>query len=179
MKIKKSNPFFIAIFFILTAFWFFEISDENIDKNPQEILDKEISGIAQVHDGDTIKIDDKRIRLIGIDAPESKQYCFDKNENEYACGEISSNFLKNFADKKFVVCKYNKLDIYKRYLGECFVENISMNKKMLESGMAVVYTFGKANQENLALQEKARENSQGLWQGQFELPKDYRKRMKR
>jgi len=35
--------------------------------------EKIISGKAQVIDGDTIKINDKKIRLFGIDAPEKKQ----------------------------------------------------------------------------------------------------------
>ena len=32
-------------------------------------------GIAEVIDGDTIRIDKKKIRLFGIDAPEKKQLC--------------------------------------------------------------------------------------------------------
>ena len=36
---------------------------------------KIISGIAKVTDGDTIKIEGKKIRFFGIDAPEKKQKC--------------------------------------------------------------------------------------------------------
>ena len=36
---------------------------------------KIISGIVEVTDGDTIRINNKKIRLIGIDAPEQKQKC--------------------------------------------------------------------------------------------------------
>ena len=38
----------------------------------------EISGLAFISDGDTIKILDNRIRLHGIDAPEKKQKCTKK-----------------------------------------------------------------------------------------------------
>ena len=41
--------------------------------------EKTILGNAKVIDGDTIKINDKKIRLFGIDAPEKKQICKDKN----------------------------------------------------------------------------------------------------
>ena len=44
--------------------------------------EKIIIGKAQVIDGDTIKINGKKIRLFGIDAPEMKQICKDKNESE-------------------------------------------------------------------------------------------------
>ena len=35
----------------------------------------DLVGIAEVIDGDTIRIDKKKIRLFGIDAPEKKQFC--------------------------------------------------------------------------------------------------------
>ena len=37
--------------------------------------DAEIIGVASVIDGDTLEIHDRRIRLDGIDAPESTQLC--------------------------------------------------------------------------------------------------------
>jgi endonuclease YncB( thermonuclease family) len=37
--------------------------------------DAEIIGVASVIDGDTLEIHDRRIRLEGIDAPESAQLC--------------------------------------------------------------------------------------------------------
>ena len=37
--------------------------------------DAEIIGVASVIDGDTLEIHDRRIRLDGIDAPESAQLC--------------------------------------------------------------------------------------------------------
>ena len=63
---------------------------------------KIISGLAKVIDGDTIKIKNNKIRLLGIDAPEKKQQCqkpwlsisfitFNKN---YPCGKISTERLK-------------------------------------------------------------------------------------
>jgi endonuclease YncB( thermonuclease family) len=38
-----------------------------------------IKGKAKVIDGDTIKIEEKKIRLFGIDAPEINQTCGKKN----------------------------------------------------------------------------------------------------
>jgi Micrococcal nuclease (thermonuclease) homologs len=35
----------------------------------------EISGLVEVIDGDTIKINERKIRLFGIDAPEKNQIC--------------------------------------------------------------------------------------------------------
>ena len=35
----------------------------------------------KIIDGDTIIFNEKKIRLFGIDAPETNQYCFDKKKN--------------------------------------------------------------------------------------------------
>ena len=80
-----------SIFFILT---FNDVRSEEI---------KQISGNAQIIDGDTIKINSKKIRLYGIDAPEFKQTCkktyltiiFFTFTKDYPCGKISTeNFKK-------------------------------------------------------------------------------------
>ena len=39
------------------------------------IMAEEIVGIPRVIDGDTVHIDNQKIRLEGIDAPEKKQRC--------------------------------------------------------------------------------------------------------
>ena len=63
---------------------------------------KIISGIAKVTDGDTIRIEEKKIRFYGIDAPEKKQQCkktwlsisFISFSKDYPCGQISTEKLK-------------------------------------------------------------------------------------
>ena len=44
------------------------------------VLYADIVGSAYVIDGDTIKINDTRVRLNGIDTPESQQTCNRKNK---------------------------------------------------------------------------------------------------
>ena len=78
-------------------------------------------GIAEVIDGDTIRIDKKKIRLFGIDAPEKKQFCRKiflsissiSFKKDYPCGKISTNFLKKKIDKKLIKCKSIGRDRYK------------------------------------------------------------------
>ncbi len=180
MKLKI-NKILIIIFFTIFAFFLFEINQENYADEIliEEKFDKEISGIAKVVDGDTIHIGEKRIRLLFIDAAESKQECFNEKNEKYFCGIMAKEFLKNFAENKNIICKYAKKDIYKRFLAECFLNDISINKLMLQEGMAVIYSFDKVGEELKILQENAKERKIGIWKGSFETPKNYRKRMKK
>jgi endonuclease YncB( thermonuclease family) len=46
----------------------------------------ELAGPAAILDGDTIRIGETRIRLVGIDAPETDQKCLDRTGKLWLCG---------------------------------------------------------------------------------------------
>ena len=56
----------------------------------------DISGPVRVIDGDTIEIGGERIRLHGIDAPESAQQCQTKHGKAYDCGVNATRAFKSF-----------------------------------------------------------------------------------
>ena len=61
-------------------------------------------GIPKVIDGDSLEINNNKIRLFGIDAPERKQICkkpyliisFLNFQRNYECGLMATNQLKKF-----------------------------------------------------------------------------------
>ena len=61
--------------------------------NSYSFAQENIVGIASVIDGDTIEIHGRRIRLFGIDAPESQQFCFRPNGEPWRCGQAASFVL--------------------------------------------------------------------------------------
>jgi endonuclease YncB( thermonuclease family) len=60
----------------------------------------EISGQASIIDGDTLEIHGTRIRLWGIDAPESSQLCRGEDSLQYRCGAKASNNLDAFIARR-------------------------------------------------------------------------------
>ena len=159
-----------SIFFILT---YIDVRSENINK---------ISGFAKVVDGDTIKINSKKIRLYGIDAPEKKQKCkktyltisFMSFTKDYMCGEVSTQKLIKKINKQKLNCNILDVDRYKRLIGECFKRNINLNSWMVSNGYAVAYR--KYSKKYVSDEINAKNNKLGIWQGKFEMPWDYRRK---
>lgn len=139
------------------------------------VFNKQFGGVAKVIDGDSLSVDDREVRLFGIDAPEYHQSCFDAKKREYSCGKISQQFLYDLINGKKVVCHYAEKDKYNRYLGKCEISKISINQEIIKNGMAVIYNFTESDDVMDALESKAKEQKIGIWQGAFQLPKDYRK----
>ncbi len=134
--------------------------------------EKYITGKAQIVDGDTINVNYNIIRLHGIDAPEIKQTC-KINDKQWSCGVESSKTLKKLILKKIINCKIVDVDIYKRDVGICFVNEININKFMVRNGWAIAYRYYSHDyikEENLAKSEK-----KGIWQGEFVDPYIFRK----
>ena len=136
-----------------------------------------ITGVAYVADGDTITVNEQKIRLMSIDAPELKQLCESKSNHEtYECGIESKRALEMLLEDQEVTCCKHKLDVYKRLLAECFVGDTNINKQMVALGQAILYRNAKAYQNE---QEKARQEKLGIWSSFFENPIEWRKSHKR
>ena len=176
MYSNKVNLFLVIsiclIFFFLTY----------NDVKSKEI--KTISGTAIVTDGDSIKINNKKIRLVGIDAPELKQTC-KHGVTEYPCGKMSKEWLNLLVEDFQITCSYSEKDRYKRILGVCYIGNINsvafkkkvksleLNSMMVKSGNAVAYR--KYSDAYIEDEEFAKINKRGIWIGKFEMPWDWRK----
>src|SRR5689334_11275214 len=78
-------------------------------------------GRASVIDGDTIEIHGTRIRLWGIDAPESDQLCRGADSEQYRCGAKAAAALAAlfYAIPRPVTCTPINLDQYGRTVATC------------------------------------------------------------
>ncbi|MDA7705694.1 thermonuclease family protein [Rickettsiales bacterium] len=179
--IYKKNLKYISSFSIilLVILWILDINQpkllNNIQNNTQNNDSYEINGFFFALDGDSLRKKGAEIRLLKIDAPEYKQTCFDKNNKEYKCGEISSKFLRQLVKNKELNCKSKEKDIYDRYLAICYDGDKNINYEMVKNGMAIIYNIHDASAELKLLEKTARDNKIGIWQGKFLSPKEFRR----
>jgi endonuclease YncB( thermonuclease family) len=131
-----------------------------------------ISGTASVIDADTIDIHGERVRLNGVDAPESGQKCKDKGGKLYRCGTDAANALDKWINRNPVSCEITGKDRYSRLLGECSVRGESVQDWLVSNGHALAYrAYSNAH---VTAEVKAQAAGRGVWAGEFVMPWDWR-----
>jgi endonuclease YncB( thermonuclease family) len=98
----------------------------------------ELVGQASIIDGDTLEIHATRIRLWGIDAPESTQLCRGDDSLQYRCGAKAANDLDAFIDRRPVSCLPVSLDQYGRTVASCAVGGVDIGEWLACAGLASV-----------------------------------------
>lgn len=133
-----------------------------------------LAGRASVIDGDTIEIHGIRIRLEGIDAPESRQTCTSKVAGEVVrCGQKSAFFLADLLAEHAVNCTEAGKDRYGRTLAHCQVEGQDVGASVVRAGWALA--FVRYSREYLSQEDEARTAGAGVWATVFVAPWDWRK----
>ncbi len=130
------------------------------------------SGRATVIDGDTIRIGEHRIRLNAIDAPERRQTCI-RQGLEYRCGETASAALRAFVAGRSVTCQRTGTDRYKRIIAKCAASGQDLGAWLVGEGWAIAYR--RYGQDYVKVEEDARANRRGMWEGVFQPPEQWRR----
>ena len=126
----------------------------------------------KIVDGDTIHLNNEKIRFTGIDTPELKQTC-NKNSEIIYCGIKAKQLLIDKIGKNKVTCIREGKDQYKRTLAECFVNDLSLSKFLVREGYAFAYR--KYSKKFIKDEDFAKKNNIGMWSMKFEYPWDWRK----
>ncbi len=132
--------------------------------------------VIRVVDGDTLvvrrqastghgRIREIRVRLLGIDCPESVK----PDHPVEPWGPEAAEFTRKFVAGRAVRLRFDKrrLDQYDRYLAYVFVDDRMLNEELVRAGLAFVSTFpddSEAMARRLrAAESEAQEQSRGVW----------------
>ncbi len=170
--------FFITIF-ILAASAFAQDYDAQAKVTiPFGKADKTLI-VSRAIDGDTLKLSDgERVRLIGIDTPESSNNAKLRRDAKrtgqdakaiIAMGKEAKEFTRKLVENKKVKLEFDvqKRDKYSRLLAYVYLEDGTfVNAEIMKAGYAQVMTVPpNVHYQDLflRLQREARENKKGLW----------------
>jgi endonuclease YncB( thermonuclease family) len=136
-------------------------------------LADDLVGQASVVDGDTLEIHGTRIRLWGIDAPESSQLCRGDDSSPYHCGAEAANDLDAFIASRPVSCLPISLDRYGRTVATCAVGGAELGDWLVRNGLALDWPeYSKRKYD--AAQRDAEQAGRGIWKGSYVEPWLYR-----
>ncbi|MCI0429591.1 MAG: thermonuclease family protein [Rhodospirillales bacterium] len=135
------------------------------------IAAQQLVGVASVIDGDTIEIHYHRVRLHGIDAPESRQLCT-ANGKEYRCGQKAINALSGFIGRRTVSCELRDTDLDGGAVAVCLVGGQDLAAWMVSRGYALAYRTETL--DYVPAEESAAAAKAGIWAGEFEAPWEWR-----
>lgn len=153
------NPALVAVAAILSL---------SLPASSHETQEPGLSGVASVIDGDTIEIHGTRIRLNGIDAPESGQFCHDSRGGVWRCGQQAAFALSDRIGQSTVGCVRTDIGRYGRVVADCFKGPENLNRWMVQEGWAVAYR--QYSTAYVAAEESARAQTRGVWTGPFDMP---------
>ena len=127
---KRRKQIILLVFLILL---FFTINYNFLDKQLENFLiDYETGIVERVIDGDTIVLaNGEHVRLLGINTPERGELFYDE----------AKEFLEELVLNKTIKLKFGKerYDKYKRILAYIFLNEKSINLKLVEEGFGNFY----------------------------------------
>lgn len=132
-----------------------------------------IAGRASVIDGDTIDIHGQRIRILDVDAPESRQTCQDQDGKDWRCGQKAALALSDWIGAHPVTCETTRKDKFHRWLARCTVAGQDLGEWMAAQGWVVPFRDCKCEMVRAA-SGHARLEKTGIWQGWFMMPWEWR-----
>lgn len=162
MKKSIRSCLFVCLYLCSSVSLFFSLT------HPAQA--ESVTGLATVIDGDTLDIHGRRIRLHGIDAPESSQTC---GNPLWRCGQRSALALDALIARRTVSC-LGQEESYQRLIARCRVLGGSsdLSQAMVRAGLALAYR--RYALDYVRDEDAARATRAGVWSGPFQAPWDYR-----
>jgi len=131
----------------------------------------DVTGPATAVDGDTLEIAGERIRLHGIDAPESDQ-TYERQGVTWLCGAVASAKLRELVRGRDVRCREHGRDTYGRIIAMCSAGGVDVEAAMVLARLARAYRHYST--DYVGQEAPAQARRAGIWSGRFVEPWHWR-----
>ncbi|PWR03376.1 succinoglycan biosynthesis protein [Meridianimarinicoccus roseus] len=120
-----------------------------------------LTGVAEVIDGDTLKIGVTTVRLSGIDAPEAGQACERATGRPWRCDEAATGLLEELVTGQVTECEVEDADQYGRMISTCYADGVNLNEALVDAGLA--WAFIRYSNTFAVSEQAARKAGLGIW----------------
>ena len=132
-----------------------------------------LAGPVQVIDGDTFIVQGVRVRLHGIDAPETDQTCRTEQGTIWACGAwVTQTVKKRYAGGR-AECEPMDIDRYGRTVARCWIGGQDVARQLVVEGMAFAYRKYAMDYDDE--DRAAARADRGLHASRMQTPSQFRK----
>lgn len=132
-----------------------------------------IIGAVRVIDGDSFEVAGTKIRLHGIDAPESDQLCQTAQQADWSCGGWITRVVTDRYSGQIARCEAVELDRYGRTVARCTALGEDVGAWLVAEGFAFAYV--QYSTEYVEIERRAAVADRGLHAVQMMSPAEHRK----
>ncbi len=143
----------------------------------QAVAAETISGSATVVDAGTLKIEGKKVRLHGIDAPDDDQVCL-RDAKPWKCGEAAATALRHHISGKTVRCEAVTGKDGANAGANCSVDDQSLNSLLVREGWATDLKT-ESDGAYADAQKEAKKARRGIWATEGDNPEEVRRQSQR
>lgn len=131
-----------------------ETTPEEVKKSPTLKIGETLTGsVTRIVDGDSLYVENKKLRLWGVDAPDKDEFGYNEARKK----------LQEIVQDQTVTCTCKDTDRHGRSMVLCTLQNgDDVGKILIESGWALDYRRHTSGYYEKA-EDKAREAKRGLW----------------
>ncbi len=126
---------------------------------------------------DTLSVQGYKVQLYGVAAPDLTQTCANRTGASYNCGQQAALWLSGWLTTNPVTCRVMKQLDNGNMIGVCSLGQYDLGAALINAGWAVADP--KDGKIYAPYEENARSKRNGLWQGEFYKPWDWRAIQKR
>lgn len=133
----------------------------------------DVTGRVSVIDGDTLNVGGMRVRLYGIDAPETAQTCRTHEGSVWACGAWVTEVVRNRFENRIASCAPRDTDRYGRLVAACEADGEDIAGLLVANGLAFAYR--RYSLAYTGLEQLAAARRVGLHDSIVQSPERYRR----
>lgn len=153
----------------------FQLDDGRILAGVAPRNDPPIVGQPVITDGDSLRIDGRRIRLLHVDACEIGQPAT-QGGRTFDCGVWARGAVRTLVGDGPVRCEVGGIDQYDRVLAECFRgDGLSINLASVRAGVVFVYDRARAPRRFIQAEDAVKAERVGVWADSVEHPRVWRR----